>query len=47
MLLRALDSAGMSDGELAALPERTLLALTGALQAQAKHEGKDRRGRRI
>ncbi len=47
MLLRALDSAGMSDGELATLPERTLLALTGALQAQAKHDGKDRRGRRI
>jgi 2-polyprenyl-3-methyl-5-hydroxy-6-metoxy-1,4-benzoquinol methylase len=40
MLLRALDGAGMSDGELAAVPERTLLALTGALQAQTKRDGK-------
>jgi SAM-dependent methyltransferase len=47
MLLRALDGAGMSDGELAALPERTLLALTGALQAQAQRDGKGGRARAI
>jgi 2-polyprenyl-3-methyl-5-hydroxy-6-metoxy-1,4-benzoquinol methylase len=44
MLLRALDGAGMSDGELATLPERTLLALTAALQTQAKRGGEGKGG---